>query len=107
MFSSDQLDSLAKAVMNKLEIDKKAVRHNCEGENEKITLTPSQTLVILALLAGTLEVSSVVIDRNQNVDIVLAGTLKKEEESEMDKVLSQIGHVPFDEVMKALLKKFR
>jgi hypothetical protein len=61
-------------------------------------------MVILGLLGGVLKVESVLIDRNQVVDIVLTGSLKRK--TEMDKILDQIGSKSFDEVMKALFERF-
>lgn len=110
MFSSDQLNDLMQIVMNKLEIDERKLDTNSKDNNcdrEKINLNPSQILVILALLAGTLQVNSIVINREQGVDIILTGSLKKEEESEIDKIMKQLGHLPFDEVMKSMLKRFK
>ncbi|SDK85246.1 hypothetical protein [Natronincola ferrireducens] len=98
MFSSDQLNQLAKDVMNKLD-------PACN--NGIVSLTTTQALAILALLAGTLEVTSVVVDRTQGVQLVLSGTLVKKEENEMDKIMKQLSHMPFDEVMKAMLGRFK
>lgn len=63
-------------------------------------INPSQLLVISALLAGVIEVTSVLVDRNQTVEIVLTGSLRKK--TDLEKLLDQIGSKSFDEVVKAL-----
>ena len=40
------------------------------------SVTPQQLLVAVGLLAGVLDVDSILIDRDQHVEIVLIGTLK-------------------------------
>ncbi|CAM0496583.1 hypothetical protein [Thermoanaerobacter kivui] len=46
-------------------------------EKKKRVLTPSQIMVILAILSGALEPISIIVDRNQNVQVVLSGTLRE------------------------------
>lgn len=81
--------------------------NNDEGEDPKkkkesgINITTSQALVILGLLAGVLEPISILIDRNQTVQIILSGSLK--EETQLEKIMDQVRKMPFDEVMRALL----
>lgn len=79
-------------------------KKNNEPKSSAIGINPSQALVIGALLAGVLEVTSVLVDRDQTVQIVLTGTLKKK--SELENLLDQIGSKSFDEVIKALLGRF-
>lgn len=72
------------------------------GSDEKSSsINPSQAIIIAAMLAGVLEVTSVLVDRNQTVEIVLTGSLKKK--TELEKLLDQVGSKPFDEVVKAML----
>ncbi|AKL97154.1 hypothetical protein CACET_c37260 [Clostridium aceticum] len=111
MFSSEQIDDMVKKLKMQLKADEKNKslqpfdKEDCQ---ERINLTPSQILTILALLAGTLDVTSVVFDRDQSVQIVLSGTLQKEEEeNELEKLIGHLGAMPFDQVMKAMLSKFR
>ncbi|MCC5909099.1 MAG: hypothetical protein JJT76_01510, partial [Clostridiaceae bacterium] len=81
MFSSQQLDEILKNLQNQLNTqsqgEKKPKFFNNNNNNNTAKLTTTQILAILALLAGTLEVTSVVIDRDQAVQLVLSGTLKK------------------------------
>ncbi len=55
----------------------------------------------MGLLAGVLEVQSVLIDRDQIVDILLEGSLKRK--TRLDKMLDEIGDMPFDEVLEAIM----
>jgi hypothetical protein len=64
-------------------------------------INPSQAIIIGAILAGVLQVDSVLVDRDQNVEIVLVGSLKKK--TQLEKLLDQVGSMPFDEVVKAWL----
>ena len=66
-------------------------------------MTPSQALVIAGVLVGVLQVESVLVSRDQVVDILLRGSLKQK--TPLEKMLDQIGGMPFDEVMKALLDR--
>jgi hypothetical protein len=43
------------------------------------------------------------VDRDQIVQIVLEGSLKKK--TELEKMLDEIGSMPFDEVVKAMLER--
>jgi hypothetical protein len=64
-------------------------------------INPSQVLIISAMLAGVLEVTSVLVDRNQTIEIVLTGSLRKK--TDLEKLLDQIGSKTLDEVVKAML----
>lgn len=66
-------------------------------------LTPQRILVILGLVAGVLEVRSVLIDRDQIIQIVLDGTLKRR--TRLDKMLDEIGEMPFDDVLRAIMNR--
>jgi len=72
-------------------------------------LTPQKALVIFGLLTDVLEVDSVVINRDQTVQVVLEGDLKTKKtkkKTEMDELLDIVGSMPFDYVVKTLLKRF-
>lgn len=78
------------------------------GNSKPVILTPSTALVTAGLLTGALIVDSVLVDRNQTIQIVLEGSLKieKKEKTKMDMILEEVGSMPFDQVMKALLDRF-
>lgn len=109
MFSSQQLDEILKNLQNQLNTQSQGEKKpkSFNNNNNTAKLTTTQILAILALLAGTLEVTSVVIDRDQAVQLVLSGTLKKEKENPLDEVVTQLGNLPFEEVMKAMFNRFK
>lgn len=73
-------------------------------DDSSVSITPAQALVIAGILAGTLEVTSVLVDKNQVVEILLSGSLKKK--TPLEKMIDQIGKMPFDDVMRALMDRF-
>ena len=52
-----------------------------------------------------MEVNSILIDREQQVEIRLVGSLRRK--TEIDRMLEGIGSCTFDEVMRALIRHFR
>lgn len=76
---------------------------NKDSKNKKNAINPSSALVIIGLLSGALQVDSVLVDRDQNVQFVLTGSLKQK--TQLEKIMDQIGAMPFDEVMKAFLDR--
>ncbi len=73
----------------------------CSGNN--IAIDATQALVIAGILGGVLQVRSILFDKDQIVQILLEGSLKQK--TELEKMLDQIGTMPFDEVMRALLER--
>ena len=69
----------------------------------KISINPSQALVIAGILAGVLDVDSVLVDKEQTVQILLSGSLKQK--TQLEKMMDQIGTMPFDDVIKALIER--
>lgn len=74
-----------------------------KSKQKPSVLTPQRILVILGLVAGVLEVRSVLIDRDQVIQIVLDGTLKRR--TRLDKMLDEIGEMPFDDVLRAIMNR--
>jgi len=77
-----------------------------DGENEKKqvkALTPSEIIVILGILAGTLEPISIIVDRNQGVQIILSGSLKKKIVVEDE--VKEIENEYLSSAIKALIAK--
>jgi hypothetical protein len=64
-------------------------------------ISPSQLLIIAGLLSGVLDIDSVVFNRDQTVNIVVAGSLKRQ--TQLDKIMEQIVKLPFEEVVRAIL----
>lgn len=112
MTSFDNLNPLMRELMGNLNGWENA--NNCHGNQGKngsknssagngLNITPSKALVIAGLIGGVLEVDSVLVDKDQTLEITLQGSLKQK--TQLDKMLEQIGGMPFDEVMKALLDR--
>jgi len=113
MFSPEQMNSLLKEVMRRMsgQGGEDNTEQSCTSNNAKncdgkqVTLTPAKLLVITGLLGGVFEVNSVLVDKDQLVEIVLAGSLKQK--TQLEKMLDQIGGMPFDEVVKAFLDRLQ
>ena len=106
MFSSNQLNSLIQQILgpqSQQDSSGKDKKRNGK-QNGGVSISPSQALVIAGLISGALEVTSVLVDRDQEVQIVLAGSLKRK--TELEKMVDQIGEMSFEEVMKAILNRF-
>lgn len=112
MDSTDQMGSIMNELLSRLNRQSDGNRQNSQsGKNngQKDTgarppINPSQALIIAGLLGGVLEVESILVDRDQTVQFILTGSLKqKAEKTEMEKLMDQIGSLPFDEVMKAIV----
>lgn len=73
----------------------------CGAAGDCINLNPSQLLIIAGFLTGTLQVESVLVNRNQSIEIVLVGTLKKK--TQLDKLMGQVGKMPFERVVQAII----
>lgn len=65
-------------------------------------LTTSELLVITGLIIDVLNVESVLVSRDQVVQIVLSGNLKRK--TELERVMEQVGKLPFDQVIKAIIE---
>lgn len=108
MFQPGDLNNLLKDAMSRLNptaSNNSITRKNSQDASSKgLTLTPSNALVIAGLLSGSLNVLSVLIDRDQAVQIVLEGSLKQK--TDLEKMLDQIGSMPFDDVLKAILGRY-
>jgi|GEM_PF-1195399 len=107
LFSSDQLNSILKEAMARLNDKGQKNAYDKNDENSarntggKLTITPSQALVIAGIIGGVLNVDSVLVGIDQRVEIILTGSLKQK--TGLEKMMDQIGSMPFDEVVKALI----
>lgn len=63
-------------------------------------LSPAQLAVIAALLSDALVVDSVLVDRNQDLQVVLTGTLRRK--TKADKLLEQLGGLSLSDVLDSL-----
>lgn len=114
MFSSGELDPLVERILSQLGLGKgnlaKGIQANQvdssnQGSQRRVPkLSPQKTLVILGLIGGVFEVKSILIDRNQIVEIILEGSLRRR--TKLDNCLDEIGAMPFDDVLRAILERF-
>ena len=81
--------------------DGKDSKNNIKDKKDCINLTPSQLLVIAGFLSGALEVNSVLVNKNQDVEIVLTGTLRRK--TQLEKIMEQVGKLPFEDVVKVIM----
>lgn len=112
MFSPEQINSMLKQLIDRNggsdTRNACSKKNNGAGNNKsngcsEITINPSQILVIAGLLSGALSVESILVDKDQTVEIVVSGSLKRK--TELDKMLDEIGSMSFDQVMKAMLER--
>ena len=109
MFSSGQMDTIMRKALSQLGIedqpcdnDKQKEKHKDDKtKDNKINLTPAQILVVSGILGGALSVDSFLVDKDQQIQILLTGSLKRK--TELEKVMDEIGKKPFDQVLKAML----
>lgn len=95
----------AKKVVSKFGCGKNKPNNEAGGgtdDNLFLGLNPSQLLVIAGIVGGVLEVGAVQVNRNQTIEIVLTGSLKRK--TQLDMVMEQIGKMPFDQIMAAIMK---
>ena len=74
------------------------------NDNCGISINRSGILIIAGLLGGVLQVDSVLMNREQTVQIVLSGSLKRK--SDVDKMLDSMGSMTFDDAMRAIIGHF-
>ncbi|MDR5659603.1 hypothetical protein RH915_08860 [Serpentinicella sp. ANB-PHB4] len=103
MLTRDQLDELIANAVKQLGNDQELN----SIEEKQLNIKPSQVLALSGLLAGVFDVTSIVIRRNQQVELVLAGSLKRNEKTDLERLMSEIGKMPFDEVLKAMLSDMK
>lgn len=107
MIPQEHINEFTKKIMSQLGFD-----DDCNNKKEKkcdnssirkrlVSLTPAEIMVISGIITDVLSVQSLLVDRDQQVQIVLGGSLKRK--TELEKTLDDIGQKPFDEVLKALL----
>ncbi|HEY9060715.1 MAG TPA: hypothetical protein VIO64_09470 [Pseudobacteroides sp.] len=106
MFAPENLNRILKDVMRSFSSDAPGNnsdknKKNCQSNGNKINITPSQALVIAGIIGGVLDVDSLLIGKDQRIEILLSGSLKQK--TELEKMLDEIGSMPFDEVVKAML----
>lgn len=102
MFTPDNISALLNG-LSSCAPNKNANDIKTEPGDNSTSLGPDQILVIAGLLANVLEVESILFNKNQTIEIVLTGSLKRK--TELDTMLDNIGSMSFDEVISAILSR--
>jgi len=97
------MDTFTNMIVERLN-SKESSSDECQESNyelcKKIHITPSQAVIIAAILLGVLDVGGIFIFKNQLVQIILEGSLK--EQTDVDKKMNEISSIPFGDVIKAM-----
>lgn len=97
----DEPNQGCKNKKNKKKSNDEGPNQTTDGSQGCISLNASQLLVVAGLLTGVLDVESILVSRDQTIDIVVTGTLRRR--TQLDKIMSQVGQLPFDQVMKSII----
>lgn len=66
-------------------------------------LTPQQLAVITALLTNALSVDSVLVDKDQTIEIVLSGSLRRKNKT--DKLVEELSGITVGELLDAISRR--
>lgn len=79
--------------------------HQKELDNifKQFNLSPQQIAVITALLLNTLQVQSVLVDKEQTVEVLLVGSLRRK--TKIDRLLDEMSDVPVGDLWDALKRR--
>jgi hypothetical protein len=64
------------------------------------SLSPQQLAVIVGLLTQSLSVDSLLVDKDQNIEIVLGGSLRKK--TKTDRLLTELSEVSVGDLLEAI-----
>lgn len=73
---------------------------NGAGKNGSKNWSPQQLAVMVGLLTKALSVDSVMIDKDQNIEIVLGGSLRKS--TQMDRLLEEMSDLSIGELLDSI-----
>ncbi|TLS50858.1 hypothetical protein FE782_17565 [Paenibacillus antri] len=76
---------------------------NGKKKPSKPQLTPQQLAVVVGLLSNSLEVISVLLDKELKVQIVLEGSIRKQ--TKADRIAAELGELSVAELLEAFLRK--
>lgn len=106
MIPQEQLNEFIKIIMSQFACDDNCKTENKATKNVKkklLCLTPAEIMLVAGILTDALSIESLSVNRDQQIQIVVGGSLKRK--TELEKTLDEIGQKPFDEVLKALLTR--
>lgn len=81
----------------------KQTDESLSGLFRNYNLSAQQIAVITALLFNTLEVESVLVDKDQTVQVLLQGSLRRK--TRMDKLLDEVSEMPVGDLLDSLKKR--
>jgi hypothetical protein len=73
------------------------------GNKKKNKLSPQQLAVVVGLLTDSLDVISLLIDKDQRIQIVLEGSIRKK--TKADRVAQELNDISVSELINAYLRK--
>jgi len=78
---------------------------NPNKQNQKATpkLTPQQLAVIAGLLTNALEVQSIMLDKDQTIEIVLVGSIRKK--TKADQIAEELADISVADLISALMNR--
>ncbi|BFH33727.1 hypothetical protein J6TS7_43500 [Paenibacillus dendritiformis] len=76
-------------------------KKNGKKKSSPSKLTPQQIAVVVGLLANALEVTSVLIDKNQRIEIVLEGSIRKK--TRADRIAEELNNISVGDLLEAIL----
>ncbi len=74
------------------------------NEPSKKKLSANELAVIVALLTKSLHVESILFNKDQRVDVLLSGSLRRK--SDIDKLIDQVQDVPDTDLIKSFLNHY-
>ncbi|MFE5319150.1 hypothetical protein ACFQ88_10610 [Paenibacillus sp. NPDC056579] len=66
-------------------------------------LTPQQIIVIAGLLTNALSVDSVLIDKDQEIEIVLVGSLRRK--TKLDRLVDEVSQMNVGDLIESLIRR--
>ena len=76
---------------------------NGQGASKNRKLSPQQLAVIVGLLTNALDVESVLLDKDQNIQIVLEGSIRRK--TKADRIAAALDDVSVGDLFAALLRR--
>ncbi|RUT33529.1 hypothetical protein EJP77_07740 [Paenibacillus zeisoli] len=76
---------------------------NGKKKNAPAKLSPQQIAVVVGLLTNVLEVNSILLDKDQNIEIVLTGSIRRK--TKADRIAEELGDVSVADLLDAFVRK--
>lgn len=78
-------------------------QRNGSRKSNSYKLSPQQIAVIAGLLTNALTVESVLIDKDQRIEIILEGSLRRR--TQLDRMIEEMSHMSVGDLIDALLRR--